>query len=488
MPTDLQQVLNRVIEEEYIIYHLGHYEQTIARNVDGYLSPLWMKAKANTSVDATLAQAQSMVGQMQIQGKQTAPIIDIINALDDGQVIEDILLGIEESMNNNIDQAWKDYEDVINKSHTYDKILTKEYLNSSTGRASASNVQAFLNLIVEGVQLMTGGGVPQELFAQLTKIGKAIGPQSFKFSRKGYNIMPVSQEQLRVINQIVSTLARAADRLAVNGEVSRDSLKGSVTHIFNTLLGEQIAKQLLDAAMPDLAAEVERIGDEVLKGTGTARLTNSTLTHAGTDKLYGTDKTGKVDLLNSKALQLSLEIKGSKALIDISTNMSVKWHKTNAAGMVPEVSLGQIAMGDILNGFDPKVRGVMQNIIAHSWGDNAAYQKLRSTVAATYLNQYASGSGGLTTAGNIDRAQLLLVNGELYTISALVKDILANLPYGEIGDARMSFEGITKVKNNWVKEEGDTGYSPSWKLARERASIVREAINRMSISAIVKLT
>jgi len=109
---------------------------------------------------------------------------------------------------------------------------------------------------------MTGGAVPKHVFTQLTKIGKKMGPKSFSYSSQGYQTAtPVTKEQLQVIDNILTWLNNAADKLGTQGTLASDSLRSTMTNIFSGALGEQIGKQMLESAMPNLDDEILKISD-----------------------------------------------------------------------------------------------------------------------------------------------------------------------------------------------------------------------------------
>lgn len=478
---NLAESIHRVLNEEYILYHMDHYNLIVPGRTDEYLSPIWSRANQSIQDDMLTAQVQAMVSNIQAKSGKAASTMEIMDALENGTVLEEILDGIAETLNNSIESTWSSsdpssFAQVIDSSHSFDSIF-------ESGKAKASQVSSFFNLVIKGIQAMTGGQVPQNVFTQLTKIGKTMGPASFRYSSKGYDtITPVTQEQLNVIDKVLTYLSNAASKLDHDGTLGARSFSSTVTNIFSTALGEQIARQMLESAMPDLDAEVLAVSDSILAKHPNIKLVNSTFQKTGSQKTNG--KTSKVDLLNSDAFSLSLSINGQVTSIDIATNVSVKWYKTNSKGLVPSVSLGTIKMGDILSEFARAPRGIAYNITAHSYGDELGYQKLRSTIAAAFVNEWISGSGGLMTTGDVDKAQLLMVNGKLYTMTAIAKKLVNSIPYGQINaksPVNVSFGGISESKNAWV------GKQNNWDDAEKRSRQVQGIVNGLEISAHLNL-
>lgn len=479
---DIAESVRRVLKEEYILYHLDHYNLIVPGRTDECLSPIWQKSNSNLREDMLSSQVQAIVRFMETKGEKAAGPLEIAEALEGGQLLEELLEAIAGALDSGIQSAWSSsdpssFAQVLQSSHSLDGLF-------ENGRVKAKQVQEFFDLVVKGIQAMTGGTVPKHVFTQLTKIGKKMGPSSFRYSKQGYDtVTPVTKEQLQVIDNILTWLNNAADKLNKNGSLTSESLRSTMTNVFSGALGEQIGKQMIESAMPNLDNEILNISEQVLGKNGNIKLISTSFEKTGAKKTNG--KTAKVDLLNNDALSLSLSINGQVTNIEIATNISVKWYKTNAQGIVPHVSLGSMNMGDILKEFALAPRGIAYNIVAHQWGDNEGYQKLRSTISASFLNEWISGSGGLMSTGQVDKAQMLMVNGKLYTITGIIKKIAEKIPYGKVGGiaspVTLSFGDITQKENKWV------GSAKNWDDAEERSRMVQGIINGLTISATLNM-
>lgn len=479
---NIAESVHRVLREEYILYHLDHYNLIVPGRTDEYLSPIWQKSNSNMKEDMLSSQVQAIVKAMETKGQKAAGPLEIAEALEDGKLLEELLEGIAGALDSGIQSAWSSsdpasFAQVLQSSHSLDGLF-------ENGRVKAKQVQEFFDLVVKGIQSMTGGAVPKHVFTQLTKIGKKMGPKSFSYSSQGYKTAtPVTKEQLQVIDSILDSLGRAADMLGAQGKLASGSLRSTMTNIFSGALGEQIGKQMIESAMPNLDNEILKISDQVLGKNGNIKLVSSSFKKSGAEKIRG--KTIKVDLLNSDALSLTVLVNGQMTDIEIATNVSVKWYKTNARGIVPRVSLGSMKMEDILSEFALAPRGISYNIVAHEWGDKPSYQKLKSTISATFLNEWISGSGGLMSTGEVDKAQFLMVNGKLYTITSIIKKIAGQIPYGKVNDVAspvsLAFGGITSKTNQWV------GQASNWDDAEKRSRAVQGIINNLTISATLNM-
>lgn len=476
---NIAESIHRVLKEEYILYHLDHYNLIVPGRTDEFLSPIWQKSNSNMREDMLNSQVQAIVKSMEAKGEKAAGPLEVAEALEGGKLLEELLEGIAGALDSSIQSAWSSsdpssFAQVLQSSHSLDGLF-------ENGRVKAKQVQEFFDLVVKGIQAMTGGTVPKHVFTQLTKIGKKMGPSSFRYSGQGYNtVTPVTKEQLQVIDNILTWLNNAADKLGTQGSLASESLRSTMTNIFSGALGEQIGKQMIESAMPNLDDEMLNISNQVFGKNGNVKLVSTSFQKTGAQKTNG--KTAKVDLLNSDALSLSVSINGQLTNIEIATNISVKWYKTDNKGVVPHISLGSMTMGDILKEFTLAPRGIAYNIVAHQWGDEQGYQKLKSTISAAFLNEWISGSGGLMSTSEVDKAQMLMVNGKLYTITSIIRKIAGQIPYGQSGSpVTLSFGGITQKTNQWV------GSGNNWDDAEERSRTVQGIINGLTISAMLNM-
>ena len=484
---NLQESIHRVLHENYILYHMGHYNLIIPNRTDEFLSPIHSSMNRYMGQSALDTQVQAIVRNIEAKGGKAVDTMELIEALSQGNLLENILDVTADALNKGIEQAWfassqNNFSQILQSAYSFSNIL-------ATGRARGREVQSFFNEVIKAIQLITGGQIPKQVFTELTKIGKIIGPKSFRFSSVGYDtITPVTKEQADVINKVVSQLYVAASKFEKKGKLSSESLRSSIRDIFAIDFGEQIGKQMLESAMPNLDAEIIKLSQQTLNKNQNIKLTNKTFIKTGTSQKRA-GGTGKVDLLNSDALSLSLELNGGVANIEVATNVAVKWYQGNTKGLVPRVELGQMNLGDILNQFAETPRGLAYNIIAHNKHDQLGMQKLRSTLAASFINEWISGSGGLMHSNEIDKTQLLMINGKLYSIISVVKKIVEQIPYADArasSPVRISFRGIGGLDNRWEEaKQGESQYS--WNAAERRSRRVQGIINNLAIVGTLNL-
>lgn len=476
---DISESIRRVLNEEYILYHMGHYNQIVRDKADGYFSDVFTKSK-NSTVNSVLdAQVQAIVKSMKTQGKQAVGAVELLNALGNGKLLEELLEDVAGALDVGIQSAWSSgkgdlFAGVLKDAYSYADLF-------QGGNVDIARVQSFFDLVVQGIQIMTGGGVPQEVFTQLTDIGQQIVGSNFSYTG---SVVSVTEKQLQVAKKALDYLATAARKLSSTGEVSVNSFRATIKNMFNTVLGEEVGRQMLESAMPNLDNEIVKISNKVFNGNANVKLMNTSFQTSGQNQLQGSTKTAKVDVLNNQALSLSLLINGTVTTIDLATNINVKWYKANDKGVIPRVSLGQMQLGDLLHSpiFSTAARGMAYNVLAHSWADPVNMKYLRSTLGASFIDQWISGSGGLTKAGNVDKAQFILINGKLYSIPTVIRMAMDAIPYG-VGKhpITVQFNEISKNQNRF--EPMLEGENDPWIAAERRSRLVQGLINNLAVSA-----
>lgn len=470
---DIAQSLHRVLNEEYILYHMHHYNLMIPKRTDEYLSPVQSRMNQSAVRDVLGSQVQAIVKSIESRSGKATSALEIMEALEHGKLLEDILDNVVDTLNTSIQKSFQNnFSDIIQQAHGFNKLFEK-------GKASGPKVESFFNLVIQGIQMMTGGQVPKWVFTELSQMGKTASKNTrFSYSDKKYDTAtPVTRQQLDVINKIMEYLSTAVDKLKTEGKVSSQSLQATITNIFSFTLGEQIGQQMIEAAMPDLDSQMLELNDKILgKKNKNIKLvsTNFEKNPEGQSKKFG-----KANIINNEALQLSLTINGSLITIDIATNASVKWYKGDAKGHA-KISLGKMSLGDLLNDFGITPRGIAYNIIAHN--DPIGMQKLRSTIAASYINAWIDGAGGLDDSAN--KTQMLLVNGKLYTMSGIIRKLIRETPYGNASASplKLSFSKLNADANAWeMPKQGESMYS--WSAAERRSRRAQSIINGLQISA-----
>lgn len=481
-------LLNQVIVYEYVIYSSEDY-QTLSGQFAKRINSA-AKIGSEAVSNARAAQINAMMQNMRKKGPLAKQALQAWEELARGEGLDMIMSGIASTLTNKIDQVAMNT--LAGGEGSFQGAMRGAY--NLAGVFSGKTVEAekldmFFNEVVKGVSIMTGGQVPIELFEALSGIGSSFTGGSYSYSGKGV-IGPISEEHMRTVERVIHYLSNAAEKHAKEGGVSAQSIRGTLNNIFGSSLGEGVARTVLGNAMPNIEGEIFDIAQRAIAGSKNITLQSINL---GKDfQTIGTlqsDKggTGKVDILNSEGLTLTLGINGSVVDLVLSTNASVKWVKgSEALGLVSNVSLGSRTFGSIMNsgalGAAISNRGIAYNVLAHEGEGGSNFENLRKSIAASFFNEWLMGSGGtLAGVGVADKNQLFFVNGKVYSMLDMVKrayqeDMSQNGRYG-------SFSlNMPSVANNWQGSDVN-----NWRSAFQRSRIVKDLINGYTMRMTVHL-
>lgn len=480
MTIDIDKYIDFIEREQYIIYHKENYseviEQTRGRWESAYKG-IFNRSMGNLAKQATSQQAKALRIQEQLEskGENAQDILALMDELEYGNELENILSSIAETLNNALDKAYQenDFETLLTQGGDYSNIFEQ-------GRATSQQISEFFNLVLQGITQLTNGKVPRGTFAQLTQIGKKLGPSSYRFTNPGIKVASVTEEQTEIINRVLDYLRQAANKISGNKKISSTSFRSTITNIFSGAIGESISKDMLSSILQDVDGEVmselSKVGVKVNKKS-------EGFQNVGTQQTNR--KVNKVDLINSDAFQLTVNINGRDVIVEIGASTSVKWYQGIAKGGTSPIKLvSGSTMGQVIDRFGEThaaLPGYTYNIFSHNWVDSRAYKGMRSAIAASFLNEWISGTGEVNEKGQINKAQFLMVNGKLYSVLDIIRRICQeDSQYGDTSFARISIQGGQGKKIIWENQK--KGEVPR-DAGRRRSDKARKVINALSISA-----
>lgn len=221
------------------------------------------------------------------------------------------------------------------------------------------------------------------------------------------------------------------------------------------------------------------------------RGTIPTTKQSGTAVGAQSGRTAKVDIISNGLFHLNVTLQdGTTATIEIATNASVKWQSAKFKSIH---IVNRTPLRTFLENEPPDRQQYAYNIIAHRLsgggrrgGFYQAYNALRSTVAATFFNEWVSGTGEQLiskgqSVGGLDRAQFLMYNGKIYSIVSIVNRICANTLKGLSAEIRGFSTSDSKVDNSFVPVDNE--HPTVTAAANWRSQMVRDVINTLIISA-----
>lgn len=411
-------------------------------------------------------QAEAIQRQMMSKGPMSAAALQAIDQLAQGNTLEQTLDGIADILNQSIEKTYNtsSYDQIIAQAGNFNSILEE-------GKASARQLNEFFNLITQAIAQINNGAVPRDLLTGLAKIGKDLGPASFRLA--GNSTRVINKAQLDEVDKILTYLSNAGEKLKKEGFVSADSFTSTIRNIFSTVIGEKLSMVLLGNALVNMDSAIMQAFKEI-----------GITVNGASPYSPGGGSSNKVDIFNSDAFNLSVNMPDNSTMnIEIGSNTSVKWYQDIAKGKSADIHLvSKTTFGQLIREFDNDIARVMRNIVAHSKDNEPIYWGLRSVLSASFVNQWLAGKGNISQQNKIDTAQFIMINGKLYSVLSLVSKIVdETLQYATIGSTpRTDINGISSLENKWLNlESGEKGM---WAAAYRRSNPLKEAIDRLTIS------
>lgn len=482
---DIGHVLSEALDRQYVIYRLEDYGQ-LRDKFGGYLgNPQEIGSQAVRTAIASQVQAQAESARL--GGQEVAGMIQFWEELGKGNVLNNILNEIAGIMDSKVQAAWSaainSFSSAITDAHSSKGIFTESSIE-------AEQLNKFFRAIEQGISVMTNGNVPQSVFYALTGIGATLtGDKGYSYTGSQRNVpQPITQEQLKAVNDIIGYLRNAANKYEQKGPLSIQSITSTLNNIFGRRLGEMLLTNIFQSAIGEVVTDLDNkfknanIAPNIrvveVSGTG------SEFSNIGSLQKKGGGTT-KIDILNTNGLTLSVSYNDQIIDLAVSTNASVKWKNTRSE-LLPKdfnISLGSMQLGSILNGQHGTSlgnRGAIYNVIAHD-GDGTNAQKLRSTIAASFLSEYLAGSGStLAKRGDvIDKVQLFAINGRVYSVTDIISRAIGQAASFDQGTGLTKYLNMTFPTggNKWVGEDGVN----NWKYAYSRSKAFRDAANKIRV-------
>ena len=267
-------------------------------------------------------------------------------------------------------------------------------------------------------------------------------------------------------------LNNAQQILKTVGSIDSKSFSSTITNIFSTTLGEKAAATMLKQFFNEQGQNIEN-------SLMSVKSIRPKVVGSKTTKDEG--RVSKVDVLSGKTLSLKLiNNSGKEIAIEIATNLSVKWYasKDSQIHIVNSTPLKRY-IGD-----EKGEKYYTYNTFYHyggGKGSSEAFRAMRASLAATFFDEWLSGGGQALKNGGINKAQFLMVNGKIYSVMSIIKNICEELnQLNGFNSAGMPIK--VHFSNSKVEWQGDPSVK-NWEKAIERSEKIKEIINKIVISA-----
>lgn len=461
----------------YIHYHYGRAQNLIPDAINTF-NQKYSESINNLSSDMMQRQVDAIIKTMQAQGQDVSNSLEIAMALQNSNLLETTLDNIAEQLNRGIEKyqneiGFDNYENIVRGAYNLSGMLENN--------GNLQNIQQFFNYLHDGLRLLGNEGqVDLETLVALTNIGQRLSNNP-NFSLDWGDIMAISSSQVTVARRIADYLEKAAQKFeSSGGTLSAASFRGTISNIFNTAIGEPLSRLFVAKGLEYVANIADQSVDNIMIGGSQGKLkwdsgSQPSLSGTRTTEVGGTSK---VDIINDDVFSLSTQVNGQNITIEIGTNMSVKWHSSKKRRIQ---IVSNTTLGSLYN--ESRERTLAYNIIAHRKSTSAfnqAYRIVRAGTAASFFNNWLSGSGSqILGTSSIDRAQFLMINGRVYSVVRIVNNICEDIDRNQGNNSafRMDIEGIDSSINRWW---GTAGVSNIIE-AQKRSNYVNGVLSKLTV-------
>lgn len=465
----------------YIHYHASRFINNGGlEEANSYFAEKYDTAISGMRKNAIDAQAKAIGARMRARGTSASQSMDIAEGLAQGDLLETTFESIADELNKKIEQTAEvaSFEELLQQSGDFYNLLSEKQVETAS-------LKEFFSLLMQAMNLMNG--YPKSMVVAFNKMGKKLtGDKNFSMSTEGglnRRGSTLTMSDLKTADKIIEILDTATQKFAEKGSVNKNSFRTTVTQIFSRVIGENFAKNILASIVQEVTDDVDAQLTSIPNLFPSDKTSKAVVKGASRDSL---GKTSKVDVFNQDAFKLEFEYGGRQCEVALSTNISAKWYKELYDEGTANVSLvSRTPVGTYFK--DGGEKYLAYNVLAHSFSSPAyhqAYRILRASTAASFLQEWMSGTGAKIKGGFINKAQFLMINGRIYSVMSIINAICNELmdlsPDVESADSPINLRigGLAKPKNEWQAPK-----NPNWQGAWRRAQLVKGIIDRLQIYA-----
>lgn len=449
MTINIHDYVDRYLND-YVFYHWQHF------NEEADMSRYLFEGKYHEVIQdlefaalGPMAQA-SMFNSSDKTG--AAASLDVADEIANGTLLEQSLEEIAAGLNSAID-----YHANTNDIMTlYREALT--YANMLEGGVPQVNtVKRFLTLLTSALDL--AGGYNASTLSAIRNFGRGITGKQIRFNPG--NVQVVSESQLTELFNIQDALARANQKFSESGQtLSAASFRSTIVYIFKRVIMQKLAQSMLSDTVQEGLSQV----DDILLALGFK------LEQPKTKKPNSSAQ--KMDIINTKGLQLDVKKSGTTATIEIGTDMQVQFVNLDQGGDINIIAKSTI--GDLYATGSP-IRYYAVNLIAHRNDFIEEYESMIASTAACFVRDSMLGG-----ANKKYTSQFILVNGKIYSVLRIIKNICDTYLTGAFVSRGVQIQELNRGANAWQRDEETNG--PNIRLAVLRSNLVNEVINKLTIS------
>ncbi len=457
MDIDIYDYIDRY-EINYIVYHKEHLRAY--GDVSNAISRF--DGKYYEQIEEMAGDRVYDVMEADYRGNKAAGVLSVIDSLQNGTMIDDIMDKIAEGINEGLDASagkvdWENYESIIQSAKSFSDLFNAENFDA--------RLHQFMNLILSAMK--EANLLSLEVLDALTNIGTRLSGTNFKIAKswkKG--VIPLSREDQKSAQKVIDYLSNAADKVEA-GTMNARSFAVTINNIFTKAIGNKF----YDTIIANGLAEAQRQSDSIF----------NQLVESG--KMKWVDRGGSIpppagslrtNIVSSPLLSLVAVQNGQQYEIEIANSTDISWpSKTMDKGEIKLI--GKSKVGEMFNGQPDKY--LAYNMIAHRGVGvdfDEAFSRIRAYTAASFLKGWVNGNHFKTSSGK--KAQFLMIRGRIYSVQRIIKNICDEVMRNGAEDM-ISIGGRGSQTNKWV------GKQASISNALNRSAKVNKVIETLTIAA-----
>lgn len=452
----------------YIVYHKEHLiEYGDVESADSHFSAQYQNAIEKMNSIGEEAYITSIQAQMQQQGIGAAKGLQILSDLEVGTLLESTLDQIADGINQGIDLAggqitFDNYNTILQNVKSFNNLL-------STGQPDVQRVQQFFNLLLQGLE--QAKLLDLNVLNALSQIGTKLVGTSFSIDETWKNrVVTLSEQDIILSQKVIDSLNRAVQKMGTENSVNSRSFANTISYIFNKIIGNKIGQIIVAEGIKAGIETTDSLLDKIILQSG--------------GKLSWVDKNqnnigktlnGTVNIFSDDSFNLKVTKNQQVFNIEIGTNVQTKWRNKKGASNQILQSIAKTNLSDYFT--DMKSKYLAYNMIAHRYTGaqfEQSFNKIKASTAASFFNDWVQRGGFKTSNGQ--KAQFLVINGKVYSVYRIIKNICDDIMRNGGDDAFRLNIGSGMI-NKWQ------GHSASIVEAINRSNMVNQIMDKFTISA-----
>lgn len=442
----------------YIVYHPEHSEDygDPAAAASHFSSLYQQQVGMLNEIDIS----GNVINEMRARGGQAAEPLKIAASIEKGEFTDNVLLEIQDLMNRGLDTAaarvtFENYMAIINEASTFNNMLS----NSASKANTINDFFVLLSYALDQVNLLS-----MEVLDILTDIGKHLAGTGFVINYSPQNqVQLVDEADIQTAQKVLDSLIRVVNKMRAAGAVNARSFAQTIRSIFNNIIGGKVQEVMIAEAIAVEGAEafnqgLAQIAKAVSKGGN-----KFTYEKLPSKKSYTRFSNS---IFNNGVFSMKISKNGKEVTVDIASKLEIQRKSKNKPISIHWA--GSSTLNQVVN-WSGEEKYLGYNMLGNQYWFGEAANKVKASIAATYLNDAMKGG---IIPGSRDSIQLLFVRGKLISVGRLINNICNEI--AELGSNDVISFGETS--NRWI------GGRANLEDALTRSKILNKLIDTLTIA------